>query len=90
MSNLRMTDEGTQIVHDNGTVSDAPSIPFYVYSFLRLRWIPLCMHHKLIFKNKEDFDEHWTPVCNRYDYKECPPSDYLFKLKGYKHAKELL
>lgn len=86
MSNLTFTSDGAKIRHDDGTLSDAPSIPFYQYSFLRLKWVPICIRHKLVFKNDEAYGEHWTTICEEFGTKACPPSDYLFKLKGFKKA----
>lgn len=88
MRGIRYSSESDrpQVIHDDGTVSDAQSIPFYQYSFLRLRWLPICIKHKLVFKNDEAYSEHWTPVCENFDHRDCPRSDYLFKLRGYHNA----
>lgn len=76
-----------QVLHEDGTVSTAQSIPFYQYSFLRLKWIPICQRHKLKFKSDADYNHHWTSVCEDYDYTQLPKSDFLHKLKGYKWYK---
>lgn len=87
MSHLRISSEfdGVREIDDNGVERTAQMIPFEVVSLLR-GWQPICIRHKLVFKNREAYDKHWTPVCDKFDYRDCPPSDHKRHLKGYSNA----
>jgi hypothetical protein len=84
MTHFRISSEfeGVKIIDDDGTQHTAQAVPFYVQTRLS-KWQPICIKHKLIFKSRPAYDEHWTPVCDTYNYQECPPSDLKKHLKGY-------
>lgn len=74
--------DGVRYIDKDGTQHTAQAEPFQVQTLFG-RWKPICIRHKLLFKNREQFNEHWTPVCNEYETSEVPPSDYAKHLKGY-------
>jgi len=78
--------EGVRHIDENGVERIAQSEPFQVQTTLRGKWQPICIRHKLVFKSRERYNAHWTPVCENFDYKECPPSDLKKHLKGYKNG----
>lgn len=77
--------DGPRLTDQNGVERVPQSEPFAVQTRLG-GWQPICIRHKLVFKDRKHYDDHWTPVCENFDYKECPPSDLKKHLKGYSKA----
>jgi hypothetical protein len=82
IAHFRFTDDGMQHVADDGTVTRAYPVPFQVKTLFG-NWRPICVKHKLIFKNEGSHYEHWTPQCDNIKLTEYPSSDMKWKLKGY-------
>lgn len=62
-----------------------PAIPHpFMLRTRRGRWLASCPKHRLVFSNRELYEEHWTPEC---DGDVLPPSDHLRHVKGYKRIR---
>lgn len=83
MSSLTFTEDGPKMRHDDGSLSDAQSIPFYQWSFLG-GWKPVCVKHNLIFMRPSLYDRHWTPTCEGVKSSELPEHDMLIKNRRFK------
>lgn len=83
MSNVTITNDGPKIRHDDDTLSDAASIPFYQWSFLG-GWKPVCIRHNLIFMRPSSYEKHWTPVCEQHKTFDLPEHDMLARNRSFK------
>lgn len=84
-SRISSENDSIKYIDENGIQYTPQAEPFAVQTRLG-GWKPICIRHKLIFNNRAHYDEHWTPVCDDFGYRDCPPSDLLRHLKGYKKA----
>lgn len=86
MNNFTITNDGPKIRHDDGTLSDAPSVPFYQWSLLG-GWKAVCVKHNLMFMRKGGYERHWNTVCEGVAPGDLPEHDMAIKNRTFKFKK---